>query len=278
MQDRPNSRPNTPQGETVGLAMRRSQRSLPRLKEDGAKEAAFTMETVPEMSPVELPSSLSKTEENNASPEKAEKRYTVQARRLSQGEIKQLTRVSFLPTNSSPPKTQQLTMMQELRVLSERCEYLRKTYRSLRDGRNDLQRRKIAYLRSPRLAGICRESLLRQEEALRELDHSIDEWHTKLEQVEDRRAYISKRLLQHIALTGQPPVDKQQQTPPESPVQDDENDAAIEFTRDEEESVKIYADSQVFADVNMSDLLVDIERQMRNMHGLRDSAYTMESE
>lgn len=141
-----------------------------------------------------------------------------------------------------------------------------------------LQRRKIAYLRSPRLAGICRESLLRQEEALRELDHSIDEWHTKLEQVEDRRAYISKRLLQHIALTGQPPVDKQQQTPPESPVQDDENDAAIEFTRDEEESVKIYADSQVFADVNMSDLLVDIERQMRNMHGLRDSAYTMESE
>lgn len=72
MQDRPNSRPNTPQGETVGLAMRRSQRSLPRLKEDGAKEAAFTMETVPEMSPVELPSSLSKTEENNASPEKAE--------------------------------------------------------------------------------------------------------------------------------------------------------------------------------------------------------------
>lgn len=234
------------------------------------------MEPLPEMSPVEPMWSSSKIEETSL-PEKAEKQDTQQAGRLSQGEIKQLTRVSVLPASSPPPSTQQLTIVQELRVLSERCEYLRKTYRSLRDGRNDLQRRKIAYLRSPRLAGICRESLLRQEEALRELDHSIDEWHTKLEQVEDRRAYISKRLLEHIALTGQTPVDKQQQTPPESPVQEDENDGAIDLTRDEE-SVKIYADSQVFADVNMSDLLVDIERQMRNMHGLRDSAYTMERE
>lgn len=43
------------------------------------------------------------------------------------------------------------------------------------------------------------ESLLKQEEALAELDNSIDDWVTKLEQAENRRTRVRQKLLEHVA-------------------------------------------------------------------------------
>lgn len=43
------------------------------------------------------------------------------------------------------------------------------------------------------------ESMLRQEEALAELDASIDDWVNKLEQAENRRTRVRQKLLEHVA-------------------------------------------------------------------------------
>lgn len=43
------------------------------------------------------------------------------------------------------------------------------------------------------------ESLLKQEEALAELDASIDDWVNKLEQAENRRTRVRQKLLEHVA-------------------------------------------------------------------------------
>lgn len=43
------------------------------------------------------------------------------------------------------------------------------------------------------------ESLLKQEEALAELDNSIDDWVNKLEQAENRRTRVRQKLLEHVA-------------------------------------------------------------------------------
>lgn len=43
------------------------------------------------------------------------------------------------------------------------------------------------------------ESLLKQEEALAELDTSIDDWVNKLEQAENRRTRVRQKLLEHVA-------------------------------------------------------------------------------
>jgi hypothetical protein len=96
---------------------------------------------------------------------------------------------------------QYLTMIyeQELRHLDERTEYLRRTYTSLRAGRRNLHSRICQYLRSPRTAKFSHESMLRQEEALAELDASIDDWVTKLEQAENRRTRVRQKLLEHVA-------------------------------------------------------------------------------
>ncbi|KAI9760247.1 MAG: hypothetical protein M4579_001760 [Chaenotheca gracillima] len=88
----------------------------------------------------------------------------------------------------------------ELRGLDERCEYLRRTHSSLRAGRQGLHARMVTYLTSPRLAQhFSRENILKQEEALAELDASIDEWVTKLEQAENRRTRVRQKLLEHVA-------------------------------------------------------------------------------
>jgi hypothetical protein len=42
-------------------------------------------------------------------------------------------------------------------------------------------------------------SILKQQEALMELDHSIDDWVTKLEQAENRRTRVRQKLLEHVA-------------------------------------------------------------------------------
>jgi len=88
---------------------------------------------------------------------------------------------------------------QELRNLDERTEYLRRTYTSLRAGRRNLHSRICQYLRSPRVAKFSHDSMLKQEEALAELDASIDDWVTKLEQAENRRTRVRQKLLEHVA-------------------------------------------------------------------------------
>ncbi|KAL2126204.1 hypothetical protein VTI74DRAFT_1480 [Chaetomium olivicolor] len=91
------------------------------------------------------------------------------------------------------------SLSRELRQLDERCEYLRRTYTSLRAGRRNLHTRICQYLRSPRTAKFSHEAMLKQEEALAELDSSIDEWVNKLEQAENRRTRVRQKLLEHVA-------------------------------------------------------------------------------
>ncbi|KAJ2901215.1 hypothetical protein MKZ38_002121 [Zalerion maritima] len=90
-------------------------------------------------------------------------------------------------------------LSRELRHLDERTEYLRRTYTSLRAGRRNLHGRICQYLRSPRTAKFSQESILKQEEALAELDTSIDDWVNKLEQAENRRTRVRQKLLEHVA-------------------------------------------------------------------------------
>lgn len=48
--------------------------------------------------------------------------------------------------------------------------------------------------------------MLKQEEALAELDASIDDWVTKLEQAENRRTRVRQKLLEHVAAAAILPV------------------------------------------------------------------------
>ncbi|KAJ4416268.1 hypothetical protein N0V82_006872 [Gnomoniopsis sp. IMI 355080] len=97
-------------------------------------------------------------------------------------------------------------LSRELRNLDERCDYLRRTYHSLRAGRRNLHSRICSYLRSPRMVKFSQESLLKQEEALAELDNSIDDWVNKLEQAENRRTRVRQKLLEHVAAAVTLPV------------------------------------------------------------------------
>lgn len=74
-------------------------------------------------------------------------------------------------------------LSRELGALDARCQYLRETHKSLRTGRRTLHTRMLTYLRSTRSAVFSRENLLKQEEALAELDSAIDDWRCKLEKV-----------------------------------------------------------------------------------------------
>ncbi|KAK6841742.1 hypothetical protein PG987_002602 [Apiospora arundinis] len=91
------------------------------------------------------------------------------------------------------------SLSKELRHLDERTEYLRRTYTSLRAGRRNLHARICQYLRSPRGAKFSQGSMLKQEEALAELDASIDDWVNKLEHAENRRTRVRQKLLEHVA-------------------------------------------------------------------------------
>ena len=151
-------------------------------------------------------------------------------------------------------------LSQELELLDERCSYLQSTHRSLREGRRSLHSRMITYLKSPRMANFSRDSILKQEEALAELDVSIDDWVSKLEAAEERRTRIRQRLLEHIAAAvtlqtnGQPAqASNEQPTPPISPEDDNE---FINTERRDVQSIKIYADQGVTA------LLSEIEREI----------------
>ncbi|KXJ91094.1 Up-regulated during septation-domain-containing protein [Microdochium bolleyi] len=106
-------------------------------------------------------------------------------------------------------------LSQELRRLDERTEYLRRTYTSLRAGRRNLHTRICQYLRSSRGAAFSPEALLKQEEALAELDASIDDWVSKLEHAENRRTRVRQKLLEHVAaaVTMVPAVVRQDSRP-----------------------------------------------------------------
>ncbi|KAH7357966.1 Up-regulated during septation-domain-containing protein [Plectosphaerella cucumerina] len=97
-------------------------------------------------------------------------------------------------------------LSKELRQLDDRTEYLRRTYNSLRSGRRNLHSRICQYLRSPRVARFSTDSMLKQEEALAELDASIDDWVSKLEQAENRRSRVRQKLLEHVAAAATLPA------------------------------------------------------------------------
>jgi hypothetical protein len=191
------------------------------------------------------------------------------------------------------------TLSRELRALDERCEYLRKTHRSLRSGRRNLHDRICTYLRSPRVAKFSHDSMLKQEEALSELDSSIDDWVAKLEQAENRRTRVRQKLLEHVAaaLIMQPVVEQErgghvveeekhvvqmalamaiapngENTPPRSPTKGQSPERLdrvveeVKVTSPESrrggrdvESIRIYADS------DLSALLADVEEEINRM-------------
>ena len=149
-------------------------------------------------------------------------------------------------------------LSQELELLDERCKYLQSTHKSLREGRKTLHTRMITYLRSPRMANFSRESILRQEEALAELDVSIDDWVAKLEDAEEKRTTIRQKLLEHVAaaltlrtnLVSRPTY-LDEATPPVSPEKEED---FLSNARKDVQSIRIYADEGVTA------LLADIEK------------------
>jgi hypothetical protein len=114
----------------------------------------------------------------------------------------------------------------------------------------------ISYLKRGEAVIFSRENLLKQEEALAELDISIDEFIFKLEQAENRRLRLRQKLLEHVAaalVLNPPPSNTRaeiaESTPPRSPVKS-ESPSRIE--RRDVESIKIYADGHVlnlFSDI-----------------------------
>lgn len=146
----------------------------------------------------------------------------------------------------------------------------------------------ISYLKSESLI-FSKERLLKQQEALIELDKSIDDWIVKLERAENRRLRLRQKLLEHVAAAmalGPPPQYQQapsypeaqytqaahiQQatTPPRSPKMTPisprhtnlviESPKPLRLDRKEVESIKIYADNQVL------NLFTDIEQAVSKM-------------
>lgn len=139
------------------------------------------------------------------------------------------------------------------------------------------------YLRSPRIAQFSHESLLKQEEALSELNMSIDDWIAKHERAENRRTRVRQKLLEHVAaalmLEPPPQVETQaaesskqdmsgQYTPPHSPTKGTspaplaapiEASTPEPMARGDVESIRIYADSEMFA------LLADVEYEINRI-------------
>ncbi|KAL8703004.1 MAG: hypothetical protein Q9201_003820 [Fulgogasparrea decipioides] len=153
------------------------------------------------------------------------------------------------------------SLSKELRQLDDRCEYLQRTYQSLQQGRKSLHTRMISYLRSPHLTNFSRDSILKQEEVLADIDDSIGDWIRKSEQAENRRTRIRQKLLEHVAaaLTLRPNGTTgslnipEEHTPPESPEHDDDFPGN---PRRDFQSIKIYADAGVAA------LLAEIDKEI----------------
>jgi hypothetical protein len=124
---------------------------------------------------------------------------------LKKEDVEALSRVCLVFSHTRP-RLMAANNGQELRQLDERTEYLRRTYTSLRAGRRNLHSRICQYLRSPRVAKFSHDSMLKQEEALAELDASIDDWVAKLDQAENRRTRVRQKLLEHVAAAATLPT------------------------------------------------------------------------
>ncbi|KLJ10381.1 hypothetical protein EMPG_14237 [Blastomyces silverae] len=153
------------------------------------------------------------------------------------------------------------SLSRELRALDKRCDYLRETYKSLRSGRRSLHTRMISYLKSPRVSKFSREGILKQEEALSELDQSIDEWVYKLEHAENKRIRIRQKLLEHMAgamtlWTPHYDVLADDQISSRSPSR---AETPLGVNRREVESIKIYAGAELHT------LFANIEKEMEKM-------------
>lgn len=146
----------------------------------------------------------------------------------------------------------------------------------------------ISYLKRGETPIFSRESLIKQEEALAELDSSIDDWILKLEQAENRRLRVRQKLLEHVAAAAvmrpaiSNPIDlaaaAAESTPPRSPIRSPIQSPSsvvspiktelppkapspdpVEKERREVESIKIYADGHVL------NLFNDIEQAIGRM-------------
>ena len=122
----------------------------------------------------------------------------------------------------------------------------------------------VGYLKSESLT-FSKERLVKQHEALVELDQSIDDWFSKLEVAENRRLRLRQKLLEHVAASmalgitlplGHHPA--QLTTPPRSP-EKVRSPEPLQSTRKEVESIKIYADNHVL------NLFNDIEQAVTKM-------------
>jgi hypothetical protein len=138
------------------------------------------------------------------------------------------------------------------------------------------------------VARFSHESILRQEESLSELDASIDDWVSKLEEAENRRTRVRQKLLEHVAAalilpppkpdgetTSNPLVETKvrtaltgENTPPGSPPKAHspprlaapvQVDSPEVVGHRKVESIRIYADSDVYA------LLADVEEEINRM-------------
>lgn len=120
----------------------------------------------------------------------------------------------------------------------------------------------ILYLKSPRVSKFSREGILKQEEALFELDRSIDEWYSKLENAEQRRTLVRQKLLEHLAATLVLRESKPDPLILENRTYRDPSrkvHKSPKTARKDVESIKIYADAEIQA------LFANIEKDMERM-------------
>jgi len=121
----------------------------------------------------------------------------------------------------------------------------------------------LSYLKSDALV-FSKDALLKQEEALVELDASIDDWVLKLELAENQRLRMRQKLLEHVAAAmtlNSPPTIKRATagtTPPSSPTLSNSparksragsptlgRYSPARGARQEVESIKVYAEVPV---------------------------------
>jgi len=121
----------------------------------------------------------------------------------------------------------------------------------------------LSYLKSDTLV-FSKDALLKQEEALVELDASIDDWILKLERAENQRLRMRQKLLEHVAAAmtlNSPPTIRRATagaTPPSSPTLGNsparrsrtgspplDHDSPTCGARQEVESIKVYVEAPV---------------------------------
>ena len=133
----------------------------------------------------------------------------------------------------------------------------------------------IAFIKSPRTAMFSRDNIAKQEQALAELDQSINGWLSKLEQADNRRQRIRQKLLEHIAaallLDSASCKDMTVDTPTTPPRSPDQGDRSFSTERRDVESIKVYADSGV------ASLLASIEQEIGLLNDRSESNQSQNS-